>query len=56
MPFEKSLEIVVEIFCTSLAIEKMTPSSRLYCSEPVVKFSEPTYAVVPSTTIVLAWM
>ena len=32
------------------------PSSRLFTIEFCVRFAEPTYMVVPSTMIALAWM
>jgi hypothetical protein len=56
VPPLKSIPMVETTFATSLASLKMTPSSRLYPSEPPERFSEPTYAVAPSTTIAFAWM
>src|SRR5262245_48893349 len=41
-PLPKSPPIVEATLPTSAAVSKTTPSSRLYLSEPVVKFSEPT--------------
>src|SRR5262249_43314212 len=54
LPLPKSPPIVVATLPTSAAVSNTTPSSRLYRSEPVVKFPDPTYARAPSATIALA--
>ncbi len=41
---------------TAAASSKTIPSSRLSSSDDLVKFSEPTKAVLPSANRVLAWM